>query len=76
MPSLGDAGRSYEGSPRNLSCSVFWCGVQKMRNSKIALLRDAIENTKQIQAIASDLPRIWHDERALVRRCLAVRRLL
>jgi len=30
-----------------------------MRDSKIALLRNAIENTKQIQAIARDLPRVF-----------------
>jgi hypothetical protein len=30
-----------------------------MRDSKIALLRDAIENTKQIKAVARDLPRVF-----------------
>ena len=30
-----------------------------MRDSKVALLRDAIENTKQIQATARDLPRVF-----------------
>ncbi len=30
-----------------------------MRDSKIALLRDAIENTRQIQAMARDLPRVF-----------------
>ncbi len=30
-----------------------------MQDIKIALLRDAIENTKQVQAIARDLPRVF-----------------
>ena len=30
-----------------------------MRNGKIALLRDAIENTRQMQAMARELPRVF-----------------